>query len=83
MTLSGHTWHAYSPSMFELASHPIQLVYSGVPYGLPSRSAKREGWYLSFNGSFADAKPWPSRDAAAAAIAQAFTCHVEASAKAD
>jgi len=54
LILSGHTWHAYSPSMFELATHPIQLVYNG------------QAWYLGFNGSFANARPWPSRDAAAA-----------------
>lgn len=63
MTLSGHLWHAYSPSMFALASHPITLVYNG------------QAWYLGFNGSFANARPWPSRDAAAAAIAQAFIDH--------
>lgn len=66
ITLSGHRWHAYSPSMFELATHPIQLVYNG------------QAWYLSFNGSFRNAIAWPSRDAAAKAIAQAFTRHAEA-----
>ena len=63
MILSGHRWHAYSPSMFELSTHPVQLVFNG------------QVWYLSFNGSFAQARPWPSRDAAAAAIAQAFIDH--------
>jgi hypothetical protein len=63
MILSGHHWHAYSPSHFELASHPVQLVFNG------------HAWYLSFNGSYANAKPWPSRDAATAAIAQAFIDH--------
>lgn len=63
LTLSGHTWHALSPSMYELDSHPIQLVYNG------------QAWYLSFNGSWANARPWPSRDSATTAIAAAFLDH--------
>ena len=66
ITLSGHAWHAFSPSHYLLASHPIGLTFNG------------RHWYLSFEGCFDGARPWPSRDAATAAIAQAFTCHAEA-----
>ncbi len=66
--LSGHIWHATGPSSYQLASHPVTLVYNG------------QAWYLSFNGSWANAKPWPSRDSAASAIAAAFQEHAEASA---
>ena len=54
--LSGHLWHATGPSSYQLASHPVTLVYNG------------QAWYLSFNGSWANAKPWPSRDSAASAV---------------
>jgi hypothetical protein len=64
MIFSGHAWHAYSPSLFELASHPrVTLGYNGA------------AWYLGFDGAYNGAQPWPSRDAAAAAIAQAFIDH--------
>jgi hypothetical protein len=63
ITLAGHTWHAYSPSMFELESHPIQLVYNG------------EAWYLAYAGNVDGACPWPSRTTAATAIADAFVAH--------
>jgi hypothetical protein len=63
ITLSGHRWHAYSPSHFELDTHPVALTYNG------------QAWYLGFNGSYRNAIPWPSRDAAAQAVAQAFIDH--------
>lgn len=58
--LSGHPWHALSPSHYQLASHPIGLTFNG------------RSWYLSFEGNYDHARPWPSRDSAASAIAQAF-----------
>lgn len=63
ITLSGHPWHALSPSRYRLASHPITLFFDG------------EAWYLAFEGHTDGARPWPSRDAAAGAIAQAFLEH--------
>lgn len=63
LTLSGHPWHVYSPSHYQLASHPVSLTYTG------------KHWLLAFDGNYDQARPWPSRDAAAAAIAQAFIEH--------
>lgn len=63
LTLAGHSWTALSPSMFTLDHYPVALVYNS------------RAWYLSFDGSFANARPWPSRDEAAQAIADAFTAH--------
>lgn len=63
ITLSGHTWHALSPSCYELDSHPVELRFDGV------------AWYLAIGGRFDRARPWPSRDSATAAIAAAFLDH--------
>lgn len=61
--LSGHKWHAVSPSTYILAGYPVWLAFNG------------ESWYLAINGDYDGARPWPSRDCAAAAIAQAFLEH--------
>jgi len=61
--LSGHHWHAITPSHYRLASHPVDLFFNG------------QAWYLAFNDSANGARPWPSRNSAAAAIAQAFLEH--------
>lgn len=61
--LSGHKWHAVSPSLYTLDGYPVWLAFNG------------ESWYLAINGAYDGARPWPSRDCAAAAIAQAFTDH--------
>ncbi len=63
VNLSGHAWTAYSPSMYALDGHPIWLTCNG------------RHWYLAFNGSYDNARPWPSRDSAASAIAAAFLDH--------
>ncbi len=63
LTLAGHRWTAYSPSMLVLTGYPIKLVYNG------------RAWYLAYDGEFDGARPWPSRDAAASAIAAAFLAH--------
>lgn len=57
--LSGLPWRAISPSIYVLQGYPVWLAYNG------------QAWYLAINGDDG-AKPWPSRDCAAAAIAQAF-----------
>lgn len=61
--LSGRKWHAVSPSTYTLDGYPVWLAYSG------------RAWYLAINGDYDGARPWPSRDCAAAAIAQAFLEH--------
>lgn len=61
--LSGHKWHVVSPSVYVLVGYPVWLAFNG------------EAWYLAINGSYDNARPWPSRDCAAAAIAQAFLEH--------
>lgn len=61
--LSGHKWTAVSPSIYVLDGYPVWLAYNG------------EAWYLAINGDYDGARPWPSRDCAAAAIAQAFVEH--------
>ena len=63
LTLSGLPWTAYSPSVYELQGYPLRLVFDG------------RAWYLGFNDIFEGARAWPSRDAAAAAIAAAFLEH--------
>jgi hypothetical protein len=61
MILSGHHWHVHSPSLFELSTHPgLLLGYNGT------------AWYLGFDDKYNMRQTWPSRDAAAEAIAQAF-----------
>lgn len=73
--LSGLKWHAVSPSLYALADYPaapgeapqersgVWLAYNGY------------AWYLAINGDYDGARPWPSRDCAAAAIAAAFIDH--------
>lgn len=61
LILFGLPWTAHSPSIYVLQGYPVWLSYNG------------ECWYLAVNGSYDNARPWPSRDCAAAAIAQAFT----------
>lgn len=61
--LSGHKWTAVSPSTYTLDGYPVWLAYNG------------EHWYLAINGDYDGARPWPSRDCAAAAIADAFIDH--------
>jgi hypothetical protein len=61
--LSGHLWHAITPSYYQLDSHPVELAFDG------------RHWYLAMFGRYDRARPWPSRDAAAAAIAAAFLEH--------
>lgn len=63
LTLSGLPWHAHSPSLYTLAGYPVWLHYNG------------QAWYLAINGTYDGARPWPSRDAAASAIAAAFLEH--------
>lgn len=63
LTLSGLPWIAYSPSVYELQGYPVRLAYDGA------------AWYLSIDNAWDGARPWPSRDAAAAAIAAAFLEH--------
>ena len=61
--LSGLPWVAASPSLYTLDSYPVWLAYNG------------RAWYLAINGDYDGARPWPSRDCAAAAITQAFLEH--------
>lgn len=61
--LSGHKWHAVSPSTYTLVGYPVWLAYNG------------RYWYLAINGDYDGARPWPSRNCAAAAIAAAFIDH--------
>jgi hypothetical protein len=63
LTLSGLPWTAWSPSVYELQGYPVLLCYNS------------RAWYLSFDGQWNTNRPWPSRDAAAAAIAAAFLEH--------
>lgn len=61
--LSGLPWRAHGPALYTLDGYPVWLSFNG------------RAWYLAINGSYDDARPWPSRDCAAAAIAQAFLDH--------
>lgn len=61
--LSGHKWTAISPSIYTLDGYPVWLAFNGG------------AWHLAINGSYDNARSWPSRDCAAAAIAQAFLEH--------
>lgn len=61
--LAGLKWSALSPSIYVLTGYPVWLAYNG------------RSWYLAINGDYDGARPWPSRDCAAVAIAQAFTEH--------
>lgn len=61
--LSGHQWHVVSPSIYVLDGYPVWLAFNGA------------FWYLAINGDYDGARPWPSRDCAAAAIAAAFIDH--------
>lgn len=61
--LSGLLWHAVSPSVYTLTGYPVWLAYNG------------HAWYLAIDGDYDGARPWPSQDSAAAAIAQAFLDH--------
>lgn len=63
LILSGHKWRVVSPSTYTLAGYPVWLAYNG------------RAWYLAINGDYDNARPWPSRDCAAAAIAAAFIDH--------
>lgn len=63
VVLSGLPWRAVSPSIYTLAGYPVWLAYNG------------HAWYLAINGDYAGARPWPSRNCAVAAIAQAFVEH--------
>lgn len=66
--LSGLPWTAHSPSRYTLAlpteNSQLQLTFDGL------------AWYLAIGTDPPDtARPWPSRDFAAAAIAAAFLDH--------
>lgn len=63
IALSGLPWTVHSPSTYVLQSYPVFLHYNG------------EAWYFAINGDFDQARPWPSRDSAASAIADAFRNH--------
>lgn len=72
--LSGHKWRAVSPSTYTLDGYPVWLAYR--PRAVSGEARQGEaGWYLAINGDYDGARPWPSRDCAAAAIAQAFLEH--------
>lgn len=63
LILSGLPWRAISPSIYVLQGYPVWLTFNG------------EAWYLAINGDYDNARPWPSRDCAAAAITAAFLDH--------
>lgn len=71
--LSGHKWTVISPSIYTFAGYPVWLAYR--PGRLSGEATGEAGWHLAINGDYDGARPWPSRDCAAAAIAQAFLEH--------
>lgn len=64
-TLSGLPWTVHSPSTYVLQNYPVALHYNG------------DAWYLAIGDDFPfdRSRPWPSRDSAASAIADAFLVH--------
>lgn len=59
ITLSGHQYHAVSPSLLEQLHHPVTLAFDG------------RSWLIAVRGLYGT-REFASRDEAAALIAAAF-----------